>query len=257
MSAGFIITGTDTGVGKTVLAAALVAALNGRYWKPIQAGLNGETDAEVVRRLAAAKDSQILGEVYRLRTPASPHLAAERDGIEIDLARLSLPAARKLVALAAVPPPQQQASERASDRSNVVTMVPRAKTGLAAVEDSGSAPAVQRPLVIEGAGGPLVPLNRQTLQIDLFESWALPVVVVARTTLGTINHTLLAIEALRRRSIMIQGVAFVGDANEDSEDSVASFGRVRRLGRLPFLKPLDAPALSRAFELGFRIEDFQ
>ncbi len=257
MSAGFIITGTDTGVGKTVFAAALVAALGGRYWKPIQAGLEGETDSDIVRRLTAAQDPLVLGEVYRLRTPASPHLAAERDGIEIDLARLTLPAARKPVNLAAVPAPQQRAADETSGRSNVVTMIPRAKAGLAAVEDSGSAPTMQRPLVIEGAGGPLVPLNRQTLQIDLFESWALPVVVVARTTLGTINHTLLTIEALRRRSVMIQGVAFVGDANEDSEDSVANFGRVRRLGRLPFVKPLDSTSLRRAFDLSFRVEDFQ
>lgn len=251
MSAGFIVTGTDTGIGKTVFAAALAGALAGRYWKPIQAGLGGETDSDIVARLSDLGRSDIVREVYRLKLAASPDVAAAREGLEIDLARLTLPAARKPTVLSAVP-----AKEAAAERSNVVTLKPRAKAGLAAVASAGQQPAPPRPLVIEGAGGLLVPLNRQTLQIDLFESWALPVIVVARTTLGTINHTLLTIEALRRRNIMIQGVAFVGDGNDETEDRIVSFGRVRRLGRLPHLDPLEKPSLRRAFELGFRIEDF-
>ncbi|MEQ1709890.1 MAG: dethiobiotin synthase [Hyphomicrobium sp.] len=253
MSAGFIVAGTDTGVGKTVFAAGLVLALGGRYWKPIQAGLDGETDGEAVRRLTADGDVEIINEVYRLKQFISPHLAAARDGIEIDLARLSLPQNRKSPVLSTVAPQEQAAA----DRSNIVALKPRARSGLTAVPGNGNTTTAPRPLVIEGAGGVMVPLNRQAMQIDVFDSWALPVVVVARTSLGTINHTLLTIEALRRRNIMIQGVAFVGDANSEVEEDIASFGRVRRLGRLPWLHPLDAATLKRTFELSFRLEDFQ
>ncbi len=253
MSAGFIVAGTDTGVGKTVFAAGLVTALGGRYWKPIQAGLDGETDGEAVRRLTADCDVEIINEIYRLKQLMSPHLAAARDGIEIDLARLTLPQNRKSPVLSTVAPQEQAAA----DRSNIVALKPRARSGLTAVPGNGSTTTAPRPLVIEGAGGVMVPLNRQAMQIDLFDNWALPVVVVARTSLGTINHTLLTIEALRRRNIMIQGVAFVGDANNEVEEDIASFGRVRRLGRLPWLDPLDSAALKRAFDLSFRLEDFQ
>ncbi|KAB2943901.1 MAG: dethiobiotin synthase [Hyphomicrobium sp.] len=209
MSAAVVVTGTDTDVGKTVLAAGLVAAFGGCYWKPVQAGLAGETDAEVVRRLAGVSSDRILPEVYRLTTAASPHLAAERDGIAIDVERLTR--------LPAVP---------------------------------GGAP-----LIIEGAGGLLVPLTRQVLQIELFERWRLPVVLAASTRLGTINHSLLSIEALKRRQIPLLGIAFVGEENADSERTIAEMGGVRRLGRLPHLDRLDADSLRSAFAANFRAAD--
>jgi dethiobiotin synthetase len=112
-------------------------------------------------------------------------------------------------------------------------------------------------VVIEGAGGALVPITRRMLLADLFAQWDLPVVIVARTTLGTINHSLLTIEALRTRGIMIRGIAFVGDANEDSEQTISEIGRVRRLGRLPWLRPLHSRQLADAFAASFRIEDFR
>lgn len=175
MSATIVVTGTDTGIGKTVFSAALVAALNGAYWKPVQAGLSGPTDSETVRRLAAADRDYILPEAYRLKTPASPHLAAERDGVELDIARLLQ-----------IPAPPRDA-----------------------------------PLVIEGAGGLMVPLRRDYLQLDLYARWQRPVVLVASTRLGTINHALLSIEALKRRDIPLLGVAFIGD-------SMAEFGKHNR-----------------------------
>jgi dethiobiotin synthetase len=110
--------------------------------------------------------------------------------------------------------------------------------------------------VIEGAGGVLVPVTRDLLYADLFARWQLPVVLVARTALGTINHSLLSIEALRARGIALHGVAFVGDANEDSEATIAAIGSVRRLGRLPRLDALDRETLSQAFAAQFRVEDF-
>lgn len=202
-----VVTGTDTGIGKTVFAAALTAALGAHYWKPIQAGLeDGEGDRDTVRRLAALPAGRILPEAYRLATPCSPRRAAELDGVTIDPARLALPDIA--------------------------------------------------PLVIEGAGGALVPVTRELLYADLFARWRLPVVLVARTALGTINHSLLSIEALRSRGVPILGLAFVGDPVEDSEATIAAIGKVRRLGRLPYLADLTPDTLAAAFAAAFRLEDF-
>lgn len=210
MSARIIVTGTDTDIGKTVFSAALVAALGAYYWKPVQSGLAAPTDSETVRSLAVAPPGRILPEAYRLTMPASPHLSAERDGIEIDVERL-----------ATVP----------------------------------SVPA-DAPLVIEGAGGLMVPVTRRDLQIDLFARWRAPVVLVASTRLGTINHSLLSIEAVKRRGIPLLGIAFVGDEVADSESTIAAMGGVRRLGRLPRLDPLTPATLRAAFEASFRPADF-
>jgi dethiobiotin synthetase len=198
-----VITGTDTGIGKTIFAAALAGALGAAYWKPIQAGLEEGGDTA---RVAALSGVRVLPEAYRLTHPLSPHRAAELDGVTIDPARL-------------VPP--------ADDR-----------------------------LVIEGAGGVLVPVTRDHLYADLFARWALPVVLVARTGLGTINHSLLSIEALRTRGVALLGVAFVGEANEDNEATIAAIGGAKRLGRLPLLDPLDRATLAAAFAAHFDIRDF-
>jgi dethiobiotin synthetase len=200
------VTGTDTGIGKTVFSAALTGALNGYYWKPVQAGLDDGADRDHVALLSGVAAERILPEVYRLTTPCSPHRAAELDGIVIDPARLTLP-----------------------DIS---------------------------PLVVEGAGGALVPVTRTVTYADIFAWWAIPTVIVARTGLGTINHSLLTIEALRARGVSILGVAFVGDAVEDSEATIAAMGNVKRLGRLPMLERLDPRTLATAFAVGFALEDF-
>jgi dethiobiotin synthetase len=207
VSARLIVSGTDTGIGKTVFAAGLAGALDGFYWKPIQAGLEEETDRATVSRLSGLAPERVLPEAYRLRTPASPHLAAERDGIVIDPEALVLP-------------------------------------------------ATDRPLVVEGAGGLRVPLTRQVTYIDVMARWRAPVVLCARTTLGTINHSLLSIDALRTRNIPIAGIAFIGDENRESERIIADMGQVRRLGRLPRLEPLTGPSLRAAFAEHFNIEDF-
>ena len=207
MNARLIVTGTDTGIGKTVFAAGLAAALDGVYWKPVQAGVEEETDRATVLRLSGLASEHVLGEAYRLRTPASPHLAAECDGIVIDPDALVLP-------------------------------------------------ETERPLVVEGAGGLLVPLTCKVTYIDVMARWNAPVVLCARTTLGTINHSLLSVEALRARNIRIAGIAFIGDENRESERIIADLGRVRHLGRLPHLDPLTGPSLRAAFARHFRIEDF-
>jgi dethiobiotin synthetase len=119
------------------------------------------------------------------------------------------------------------------------------------VPDTGS-----RRLVIEGSGGLMVPLDGGTLYIDVFARWKLPVVLCARTALGTINHSLLSIEALRHRNIPLLGMAFTGESNPESERAICEIGRVRRLGRLPRLAPLTRATLCAAFETSFDPLDF-
>ena len=197
-----VVTGTDTGIGKTVLAAALTGHLKAHYWKPVQAGLEDESDSQIVARLCGLGADAVLPEAYRLITPCSPHQAAAIDGVTIDLARLALP-------------------------------------------------LVDGPLVVEGAGGVLVPLRPGFLMADLFAHWGLPVVLAARTSLGTINHSLLSLEALRARGVAVLGVVFIGEGNAESERVICAEGKVRRLGRLPWLDPLDAGGLATAFAAGF------
>lgn len=117
-------------------------------------------------------------------------------------------------------------------------------------------PRIDGPLVVEGAGGVLVPLTRDWLFADQLARWQAPTVLVARTALGTINHSLLSVEALRARGVPILGIAFVGAAVEDSEATICAIGGVRRLGRLPILPDLNAAALAAAFAAGFERADF-
>ncbi len=118
-------------------------------------------------------------------------------------------------------------------------------------------PQVAGPLVVEGAGGVLVPIVGTTTFADLFARWQQPVVLVARTALGTINHSLLSIEALRARGVPIRGVAFISAPVPDSEETIVRLGETRRLGRLPFVDQLTPDALARAFASGFDVEDFR
>ena len=208
MISRIVVTGTDTGIGKTIFSAGLAGFLGASYWKPVQSGLEEETDAQLVARLAGLAADRIVPERYRLRTPASPHQSAAIDGVRIDPAALDVP-------------------------------------------DTGD-----RPLVIEGAGGLMVPLNDDTLFIEMFERWRLPVVLCARTALGTINHSLLSVEALRKRRIDTLGIAFIGESNPESERAICEIGQVRRLGRLPWLSPLAADTLQAAFNASFRRDDF-
>lgn len=209
MSAKIVVTGTGTGIGKTVFSAGLANLLGADYWKPIQAGLEGETDTEVVACLGGLSADRVLPERYRLQTPASPHHSAELDGVRIEADLLDVP-------------------------------------------DTG-----ERPLVIEGAGGLMVPLSGDTLYIDVFERWRLPVVLCASTALGTINHSLLSIEALRKREIRILGIAFIDERNAETQVAIREMGRVRWLGRLPWLSPLTADTLQAAFQASFRADDFK
>jgi dethiobiotin synthetase len=196
----FVVSGTDTDIGKTVFCAGLAGMLGARYWKPVQAGHPG--DSETVAALAKV---EIVPEAYHLKLAASPHQAAAAEGIAIDPDRLAPP---------------------------------------------------DGPVVIEGAGGLMVPLTRQILFIDVFARWRIPLILCARTRLGTINHTLLSVEAIRARNITLQGVAFIGEAHEESEKIITKIGRVKRLGRLPMIRPLTAERLAQTFGAAFEAKDF-
>jgi dethiobiotin synthase len=207
MSTGYIVSGTDTGIGKTTVAAMLMLGLDAHYWKAIQSGTQDGTDTQRVRALTLLPDDRFLPERYVLSQPLSPHRAAELDSVAIEPKLLAVPAAA-------------------------------------------------RTLLVEGAGGLMVPITRRLLQIDLFAEWSLPIVLCARTALGTINHTLLSIEALRGRRLRLHGLIFVGGDNPDNMRTIAEFSGVRILGHVPRLQSIDRAALLDAFARGFRREDF-
>lgn len=105
-------------------------------------------------------------------------------------------------------------------------------------------PEVSENLVIEGAGGLLVPLNDDgLLVIDLIEKWKLPTVLVSRHYLGSINHTLMSIEVLKQRGLPIAGIVFVGEANAETERIIARSG-VAIIGRIPWLEELTPQTIS-------------
>ena len=202
MRRGLFVTGTDTGVGKTVVSAALLVRYAGelplRYWKPIQTGVPPDDDTAEVRRLADGAGAEVADGGVRLPDPVSPHLAAARAGETIDLEPLvSRPAGE-----------------------------PGARW------------------IVEGAGGLLVPINRFALMADLIGRLELAAVVAARSTLGTINHTLLTLEALRARSLPVAGVVMVGPPDRDNREAITRYGRVDVLGELPRLDPLTPEALA-------------
>jgi dethiobiotin synthetase len=200
----FIVTGTDTGIGKTVFAAGLTQRLGASYWKPVQSGLEDETDSETVARLSGCP---VLPEGWRLKLPASPHLSAAAEGKVIDPTALTLPA--------------------------------------------------ERPLVVEGAGGLMVPLDDRETYLDVFARWGQPVILCARTALGTINHSLLSLAALRAAGVPVHGIAFIGPAAEPVEETICRMGQVRRLGRLPLLAELRPDSLRAAFDAGFPPDRFE
>lgn len=208
----FIITGTDTDIGKTVFSAMLMRALHDAgqrvsYWKPVQSGLDGIVDTRMVQKLSALDDSQFLEEAYVLSEPLSPHRSAEIDGTQIEAGKLEMP-------------------------------------------------ATDGQLIIEGAGGLMVPLTRKHLYINQFKRWQTPVILCARAGLGTINHTLLSLEALWARDIPIHGLVFIGSGNQDNIDTIAHMSGEKILGWMPWIEDLSAETLAGQFKHHFNINDF-
>jgi dethiobiotin synthetase len=196
----FFISGTDTGVGKTVTAAILLAGLRYNYWKPVQCGgLPDATDTRVVKDISGLDDSHFLAEQYCLAKAASPHIAAAAEGVTIDMESFRLPA------------------------------------------DNGR-------LLVEGAGGLLVPLNDKFMLLDLISRLALPVLLVARSGLGTINHTLLSLAALRDSDVEVLGVVLNGVKNRQNRRAIEHYGKVRVIAEIEPLAELTPAAVMTAFK---------
>ena len=196
----FFITGTDTGVGKTVLSALLCAALDAVYWKPIQTGTLEGSDRMTVMRLAGIGSDRTLDEAYKFVPPVAPDLAARWAGVEIDLARITLP------------------NHLTNDW-----------------------------LIVEGAGGVLVPINQKQFILDMAVKLKLPVILAARSALGTINHTLLTLAALHAAELPVHGVVLIGDQNRENRETIERFGHVRVIGEVPRLPNLHRTALIQVF----------
>lgn len=187
LRAGVFVTGTDTGVGKTLTSACLVRAWNALYWKPLQSGLaDEEGDTATVIKLSGCLPEDCIPPAGAYQASLSPLAAAQAEGAEIDPARLALPLQK-----------------------------------------------AERPMVVEGAGGLMVPATDTLMMLDLAERWGLPVVLVARSGLGTLNHTLLSLEAMRARGLAVAGVVLSGPLNPENRKTIEGKGQVRILAELP------------------------
>ena len=187
----FIICGTDTDIGKTLISSFFVKGLNSFYWKPIQSGIESQTDSQTVEKLAQVSKEKIIKEAYVFSKPLSPHWAAEIDQKAINFDKLSLP-------------------------------------------------KVQGSLIIETAGGLMVPITRNFLQIDQIKEWNLPVILVCKSSLGTLNHTLLSIEALKRRHIEILGLVINGEKHLDNPKTLVDFSGIPLIAEFPYIKKMDS-----------------
>jgi len=187
----FIICGTDTDIGKTLISSFFVKGLNSYYWKPIQSGIESQTDSQTVEKLAQANKEKIIKEAYVFTKPLSPHWAAEIDQKTINFDRLRLP-------------------------------------------------KVKGSLIVETAGGLMVPITRNFLQIDQIKQWDLPVILVCKSSLGTLNHTLLSIEALKRRNIEILGLVVNGEKHLDNPKTLVEFSGIPLITEFPYIKKIDS-----------------
>ena len=194
----FFISGTDTNVGKTIVSAVLATKLEAHYFKPIQCGLNKMNlkDSEVVKSLS--NKAKILNELYFLKKPLSPFVAAKQEKKKIDV-------------------------------NKILQFVKNLKT---------------KKLVIEGAGGLNVPINSNYLMSDLCQKLNTPLILVSRTKLGTINHTLMSLEVIKKKKIKLLGIIFFGKKELETFETIKFFGKkilkknIKILGRLPVAKEL-------------------
>lgn len=176
------VTGIGTDVGKTIASAIITESLEADYWKPIQAGDADNSDSHKLQRLLTNSKTKIHPNSYLLQTPASPHFAADKEGITIELEKIK-------------------------------------------------EPKTKNNLVIEGAGGVFVPLNEKDTVIDLIRK-EYKVIVVSRHYLGSINHTLLTITALRDKKLDIAGIVFNGNENKATEEIILSKTGLKCIGRI-------------------------
>lgn len=177
----YFITGISTDVGKTIASAIITEALEADYWKPVQAGELDNCDTKKVKRLVSNTKSKFHPNAYALKTPMSPHGAADIDGIKIDIKKIK-------------------------------------------------APKTKNNLVIEGAGGLLVPLNNTETVLDLIKP-EYKVIVVSRHYLGSINHTLLTVNTLKEKGFKVS-IIFSGNEYKSTEDIIKKMTQVPVIGRI-------------------------
>lgn len=193
------VSGTGTGIGKTLVSAILAEALQADYWKPVQAGFDAGTDSEWVRSVITNTRSVIHPETYRLKLAASPHIAARKENMQISLQKIA-----------------------------------------------SSLPQGDNNLVIEGAGGLMVPLNDTQFVTDLITLLNVPVVLVSRNTLGSINLSMLSAMACSQKNIRVAGWVF-NDNYLDYENEIASWTGIPAIASIPFAdKPDSAFVLEQA-----------
>lgn len=195
-AAGVFVTGTDTGVGKTLVSACLVQQWQAAYWKPLQSGLADE-EGDTTTVTALVEQAMCYPPAGAFQASLSPQAAAQAEGVVLDPARLALPR-----------------------------------------PDEG------RVLVVEGAGGLMVPATDRLMMLDLAVLWGLPVVLVARSGLGTLNHTLLSLQALRSRGVAVAGVVLNGPRNQANSQTIAQKGRVRILAEVDHLPQITPEAVA-------------
>lgn len=198
----FFVTGTDTNVGKTIISAWLCHQAGYSYWKPIQTGSEEGTDSAFIRNIIPTVT--IYKEAYCYKLPLSPHLAARLEGEEIDLSQISI----------------DNLSVKKSPTNNGFTTKEAANCKV-------------KNLIIEGAGGVLTPINKTSLMVDLIIKLQVPVLLVCRPELGTINHTLLTVEALRKRKAKIAGVIMNGRYNEENAKAIEHYGKISVIANFP------------------------
>ncbi|HET7152662.1 MAG TPA: dethiobiotin synthase [Candidatus Kapabacteria bacterium] len=191
-----IVAGIGTDIGKTFIAAILTEALKADYWKPVQAGALDHTDSHTVRELISNPLTVIHPEAYRLTIPASPHYAAEKDGIKINIGDFHIP-------------------------------------------------TTTRPLIIELAGGLMVPLNEHELNIDLIQKIEAPVVLVSQNYLGSINHTLLSVDICHTHGIEIAGIIFNGERTPATESVILNYTKLPCLAKIEKESVVNAQVVKR------------
>lgn len=213
----FFVTGTDTGVGKTFISAVLCKGLNAGYWKPIQSGNYDNSPMD---------DGSECPDVIQTDTDwVRANTGLPKEHFYPEAYRLSQPLSPHLAA----------ALDRTDIQLSRITL-----------------PKFQQDrLIVEGAGGLLVPLNEKQLIIDMVEHLKLPVLLVSRSGLGTINHTLLSLAALRQRNIDIIGVVMNGVTNPENARAIEHYGRVPVIAQVPPIAPATTYSISAAFNAFF------
>lgn len=235
----FFVTGTDTVVGKTFVCALLMAGLKGSYWKPIQSG--GEiSDTDYVKQVTGLDGSHFLKEVYKLKRPLSPHAAAMLEGISIEMNKISI---RTRID---VEPGIEVGHNTIAERNGAT---PTDRSPLLAEHLPGK--VFPLPLIVEGSGGLMAPINETQFMIDVIKKLRLPVLIVARSTLGTINHTVLTVRQLRAYQIEILGVIMNGPLNRLNREAIEHYGSVPVIAETARIRDVNPASLETLFQQKF------